>query len=63
MGQLFIYPDYSTYFIAVPYRCGLGGGYIELVGFNDQLRSRVKTYLRARSCPSAIGQVRIMYVM
>ena len=38
-------------------------GYIELVGFNDQLRSRVKTYLSARSCPSTIGQVRIMYVM
>ena len=31
--------DYSTYFIAVPFRCGLRGGYIELVGFNDQLRS------------------------
>ncbi|CAH3182199.1 unnamed protein product [Porites evermanni] len=43
--------------------CGLRGGYIELVGFNDQLRSRVKTYLSARSCPSTIGQVRIMYVM
>ena len=49
--------------IAVPCRCGLRGGYIELVGFNDQLRSRVKTYLSARSCPSTIGQVRIMYVM
>ena len=54
---------YWTFFIAVPCRCGLRGGYIELVGFNDQLRSRVKTYLSARSCPSTIGQVRIMYVM
>ncbi|CAH3184504.1 unnamed protein product, partial [Porites lobata] len=36
--------------------CGLRGGYIELVRFNDQLRSRVKTYLSARSCPSTIGQ-------
>ena len=63
MGYLFIYPDYSTYFIAVPCRCGLRGGYIELVGFNDQLRSRVKTYLSARSCPSTIGQVQKMYHM
>ena len=63
MGQYFIYRGYSTYFIAVPCRCGLRGGYIELVGFNDQLRSRVKTYLSARSCPSTIGQLRIMYVM
>ena len=49
--------------IAVPCRCGLRGGYIELVGFIDQLRSRVKTYLSPRSCPSTIGQVRIMYVI
>ena len=63
MGQYFIYRGYWTFFIAVPCRCGLRGGYIELVGFNDQLRSRVKTYLSARSCPSTIGQVRIMYVM
>ena len=39
---------YWTFFIAVPCRCGLRGGYIELVGFNDQLRSRVKTYLSAK---------------
>ncbi|CAH3174521.1 unnamed protein product [Porites lobata] len=39
------------------FECGLRGGYIELVGFNDQLRSRVKTYLSARSCPSTIAQV------
>ena len=58
-----IYRSFWTFFIAVPCRCGLRGGYIELVGFNDQLRSRVKTYLSARSCPSTIGQVRIMYVM
>ena len=63
MGQLFIYPDCSTYFIAVPCRCALRGGYIELVRFNDQLRSRVKTYLSVRSCPSTIGQVQIMYHM
>ena len=42
---------------------GLKGGYIELVGFNDQLRSPVKIYLSARSCPSTIGQVQIMYHM
>ena len=58
-----IHADYSTYLIAVPCRCELSGGYIELVRFNDQLMSPVKTYLSARSCPSTIGQVRIMYVM
>ena len=63
MGQYFIYRGYWTFFIALPCRCGLRVGYIELVGFNDQLRSRVKTYLSARSWPSTIGQVRIMYVM
>lgn len=51
--------------ILVPYdvvfcacRCGLRGGYIELVGLNDQVRFRIKTYLSTRSCPSTIGQVR-----
>lgn len=37
-------------------RCGLRGGYIELVGLSDQVKSRIKTYLSARSCPSTIGQ-------
>lgn len=37
--------------------CGLRGGYIELVGFSDQVKSRIRTYLSARSCPSTIGQV------
>ena len=63
MGQYFIYRGYWTFFIAVPCRCGLRGGFIELVGFNDQLRSPVKIYLSARSCPSTIGQVQIMYHM
>ncbi|KAJ7356046.1 glycerol-3-phosphate O-acyltransferase 2 [Desmophyllum pertusum] len=37
--------------------CGLRGGYMELVGLSDQVKSRIKTYLSARSCPSTIGQV------
>ncbi|XP_020603305.1 alanine aminotransferase 2-like [Orbicella faveolata] len=37
--------------------CGLRGGYIELVGLSDQVKSQIKTYLSARSCPSTIGQV------
>lgn len=39
-------------------RCGLRGGYIELLGLSDQVKFRIKTYLSARSCPSTIGQVR-----
>ena len=31
---------------------------MELVGLSDQVKSRIKTYLSARSCPSTIGQVR-----
>ena len=38
-------------------RCGLRGGYIELVGLSDRVKSRIKTYMTARSCPSTIGQV------
>ena len=41
-----------------PFRCGLRGGYIELVGFSDQVKLRVKTYLSARSCSSTVGQVK-----
>lgn len=36
--------------------CGLRGGYIELVGFSNQVKLRVKTYLSARSCSSTVGQ-------
>ena len=39
-------------------RCGLRGGYIELVGLSDQVKSRIKMYLSARNCSSTIGQVR-----
>jgi len=37
--------------------CGLRGGYIELVGLSDQVKSRIKMYLSARNCTSTIGQV------
>ncbi|XP_022791360.1 alanine aminotransferase 2-like isoform X3 [Stylophora pistillata] len=36
--------------------CGLRGGYIELVGFSEQVKARIKMYLSARSCSSTIGQ-------
>ncbi|XP_068698507.1 alanine aminotransferase 2-like [Montipora foliosa] len=37
--------------------CGLRGGYIELVGFGDEVKLRIKTYLSVRSCSSTVGQV------
>lgn len=43
--------------MSLVFRCGLRGGYMELVGFSEEVMEKLYTLCSAKLCPNTVGQV------
>ena len=52
-GMIFIH----NFMIAHPSRCGIRGGYMQMVGLDDRVMKELYKHVSVSLCPNTLGQV------